>query len=33
MTEGAESLGVEFDQHVETVIAALAAESETLLPA
>jgi predicted hydrolase (HD superfamily) len=32
MTEGAEALGVEFDQHAQTVIAALAAESEALLP-
>jgi putative nucleotidyltransferase with HDIG domain len=30
---GAERLGVPFDEHVETVIAALAAESAALLPA
>ena len=30
---GAEALGIDFDEHVENVIAALAAESEALLPA
>jgi predicted hydrolase (HD superfamily) len=33
LREGAEALGVEFDEHVETVIAALAARSDELLPA
>lgn len=32
MTEGAAALGVEFPEHVENVIAALAAQSEALLP-
>jgi putative nucleotidyltransferase with HDIG domain len=31
--EGAEALGVEFDEHLATVIAALTAESAALLPA
>jgi putative nucleotidyltransferase with HDIG domain len=33
MLEGAEALGVDFDEHVETVIAALEAASRDLLPA
>lgn len=33
LREGADALGVSFDQHVETVIAALAANSAALLPA
>jgi putative nucleotidyltransferase with HDIG domain len=33
LTQGAAALGVEFDEHVDSVIAALAAESEALLPA
>jgi predicted hydrolase (HD superfamily) len=33
LREGAEALGVEFDEHLETVIAALAARSDELLPA
>jgi predicted hydrolase (HD superfamily) len=33
LREGAEALGVGFDEHVETVIAALAARSDELLPA
>jgi putative nucleotidyltransferase with HDIG domain len=33
LTQGAEALGVEFDEHVENVILALTAESEALLPA
>jgi putative nucleotidyltransferase with HDIG domain len=33
MIDGAEALGIEFDEHVANVIAALAAESEKLLPA
>lgn len=32
MREGAAALGVEFGEHVETVIAALAAQSDVLLP-
>jgi predicted hydrolase (HD superfamily) len=32
LREGAEALGVDFDEHVETVIAALAARSDDLLP-
>jgi putative nucleotidyltransferase with HDIG domain len=32
MTAGAEGLGVPFDEHVETVIAALASQSAELLP-
>jgi putative nucleotidyltransferase with HDIG domain len=33
MREGAEALGVDFDEHVENVITALAAHSSELLPA
>jgi len=33
LREGAEALGIEFDEHVETVIAALAAQADVLLPA
>ncbi len=33
LTHGAESLGVEFDQHLETVISALAERREELMPA
>jgi putative nucleotidyltransferase with HDIG domain len=33
LREGAEELGVDFDEHVETVIAALAARGDELLPA
>src|SRR5579863_7260519 len=33
MREGAEALGIDFDEHVDTVIAALAAQSSQLLPA
>jgi putative nucleotidyltransferase with HDIG domain len=33
MTQGAEALGIEFDEHVQNVIAALAAESDALIPA
>ena len=33
LREGAAELGVDFDEHVETVIAALAARSDQLLPA
>jgi predicted hydrolase (HD superfamily) len=33
MREGAEELGVDFREHVETVIGALAGESAVLLPA
>ena len=33
MLQGAEALGIEFDEHVQNVIAALAAESDALIPA
>jgi len=33
LIQGAQALGIEFDEHVENVIAALAAESAALLPA
>jgi putative nucleotidyltransferase with HDIG domain len=33
MIQGAEALGIEFDEHVQNVIAALAAESDALIPA
>jgi predicted hydrolase (HD superfamily) len=33
LRDGAEALGVEFREHLETVIAALAGESAVLLPA
>lgn len=33
LREGAEALGIDFDEHVDTVIAALAAQAAQLLPA